>query len=200
MKGWSGRRIARELGGNRETVVRHLGLSKPAIPPLGSDGADTTSNPAIPAAGSHTGRRSLCEVHRTEITLAVEQGLLAQRIYQDLVTSYAFPGSYTSVNRFVHRLRSVQELPFRRWVSASEADTLNSFGAAVRAYGDEYLSGLGKNSCRRTARHGIQRCGSLPAAGLGVDCGYGRQDHLQSESMRRTSVHPRNEDSGERRS
>jgi hypothetical protein len=112
LKGWSGRRIARELGVNRETVSRHLGLSKPAIPPLGSDGADTTPNPAIPAAGSHAGRRSLCEVHRTEITLAVEQGLSAQRIYQDLVRSHAFAGSYTSVKRFVHRLRSVGGAPF----------------------------------------------------------------------------------------
>ena len=101
LKGWSGRRIARELGVNRETVARHLG----------------PSNPAIPAAGSHAGRRSLCEVHRAEITLAIEQGLSAQRIYQDLFTSHAFAGSYTSVKRFVHRLRSSQELPFRRWES-----------------------------------------------------------------------------------
>ena len=47
---------------------------------------------------------------------------------------------------------------------------------------------------------GIERCGSLPAFCLGVDWSHGRQDHFQSKSMRRTSVHPRNEDSGERRS
>jgi hypothetical protein len=74
LKGWSGRRIARELAVNRETVARYLGSSKPAIPPL----------------GSRSGRRSLCEVHFTEITLVIEQGLSAQRIYQNLVTSHAF--------------------------------------------------------------------------------------------------------------
>ena len=77
LKGWYGRRIARELAVNRETVARYLGPSKPAIPP----------------PGSHSGRRSLCEVHLAEITLAIVQGLSAQRIYQNLVTSHAFAGS-----------------------------------------------------------------------------------------------------------
>ena len=119
LKGWSGPRIARELAVNRETVARHLGPSKPAIPPLGSEDTGTGSapKPAIPTAGSRSGRRSLCEVHLAEITLAIEQGLSAQRIYQDLVTSHAFAGSYTSVKRFVHQRRSSQKLPFRRWES-----------------------------------------------------------------------------------
>ena len=119
LKGWSGRRIARELAVNRETVARYLVLSKPAIPPLGSEGTGTGSapKPAIPTAGSRSGRRSLCEVHLAEITLAIEQGLSAQRIYQDLVTSHAFAGSYTSVKRFVHCCRSSQKLPFCRWES-----------------------------------------------------------------------------------
>jgi hypothetical protein len=52
-----------------------------------------------------------------EITLAIEQGLSAQRIYQDLVTSHAFAGSYTSVKRFVYCRRASQKLPFRRWES-----------------------------------------------------------------------------------
>jgi hypothetical protein len=77
LKGWSGRRIARELAVNRETVARYLGPSKLAIPPLGSS----------------SGGLSLCEVHLTEITLAIVQGLSAQRIYQNLVTSHAFAGS-----------------------------------------------------------------------------------------------------------
>ena len=101
LKGWSGRRIAREPAANRETVARYLGSSNPAISPL----------------GSRSGRRSLCEVHLTEITLAIEQGLSAQRIYQDLVTGHAFSGSHTSVKRFVYCRRASQKLPFRRWES-----------------------------------------------------------------------------------
>jgi hypothetical protein len=74
LKGGSGRWIARELAVNRDAVARYLGTSNPAIPPL----------------GSRSGGLSLCEVHLTEITLAIEQGLSAQRIYQNLVTSHAF--------------------------------------------------------------------------------------------------------------
>ena len=86
LKGGSGRRIARELAVNQKTVARYLGPSKPAIPPL----------------GSRSGRRSLCEVHLTEITLAFEQGLSAQRIYQNLVTSHAFAGSQHRSETYVN--------------------------------------------------------------------------------------------------
>ena len=94
LKGWSGRRIARELAVNRETVARYLVLSKPAIPPPGSapppesnpaipplgsedTGTGSAPKPAIPPLGSPAGGRSLCEVHLAEITLAIEQGLSA---------------------------------------------------------------------------------------------------------------------------
>jgi transposase len=135
LKGWSGRRIARELAVNRETMARYLGPSKPAIPPLGSE--DTIGglapNPAIASVGSRAGRRSLCKVHLAEITLAIEQGLSAQRIYQDLVTSHAFAGSCTSVKRFIHCCRASQKLPFRRWESepGEEAQIDFSQGAWV---------------------------------------------------------------------
>lgn len=51
--GWSRRRIARELGINRETVSRHLRLaqSKPAIP-LTGEGAEPEAKPAISLTGS----------------------------------------------------------------------------------------------------------------------------------------------------
>ena len=63
-----------------------------------------------------------------EITLAIEQGLSAQRIYQDLVTSHAFAGSYTSVKRFVHCRRSSQKLPGRRWESEPGEEAQIDFG------------------------------------------------------------------------
>ncbi|MCI0355177.1 MAG: IS21 family transposase, partial [Acidobacteria bacterium] len=43
----------------------------------------------------------------------LRQGLMAQRIYQDLVTDHGFPAKYWSVRRFVQRL-SGPELPVRR--------------------------------------------------------------------------------------
>jgi transposase len=117
--GWSRRRIARALGIDRETVARYLGLAfsasatgNPAIPPTGVEGP----NPAIPPAGTgeakpailpagHSGRISQCEPFREQVERALEQGLSAQRIYQDLVTDSAFPGRYDAVKRYVHRLR-----------------------------------------------------------------------------------------------
>ena len=74
-RGWSQRRIASELGINRETVRRYLRLAKPAISIAGSEEADrkpaisitgeqaeaTRSKPAISIAGVGAGRRSRCE-------------------------------------------------------------------------------------------------------------------------------------------
>jgi transposase len=54
-RGWSKRRIARELGIDRATVARHLRqlpAPNPAIAPTGSPDADTDSNAAIAPTGS----------------------------------------------------------------------------------------------------------------------------------------------------
>ncbi len=69
--GWSYRRIARELGIHRETVAGHVRL------------AETRAKPAISITGS-AGRRSKCEPYRTIILTCLDQGLSAQRIWQDL--------------------------------------------------------------------------------------------------------------------
>jgi transposase len=102
--GWSHRRIARELGVHRETVSRYdrLRRSKPAISTPGSE-------PAI-----ECGRKSHCEPYRDLIEERVEQGLSAQRIFQDLKLETGFAGSYSSVKRFVRHLGKASALPFRR--------------------------------------------------------------------------------------
>jgi hypothetical protein len=55
-RGWSKRRIARELGLDRATVAGHLRTaandSKPAIAPTGSDAVEAGSKPAIAPTGS----------------------------------------------------------------------------------------------------------------------------------------------------
>jgi transposase len=55
-RGWSQRRIARELGIDRETVARylhqHATQPKPAIAPIGSLPCDDLSKPAIAPIGS----------------------------------------------------------------------------------------------------------------------------------------------------
>jgi len=127
-RGWSGRRIARELGINRETVGRHLKAkpamvttgvaegapdSKPAISTLGSAGT-VESNPAISTPGSCAGRKSDALPFSGEIEAGLHGGLSVQRIYQDLVSEHAFTGSYQSVKRFARRFSASMDPPFRR--------------------------------------------------------------------------------------
>ena len=111
-RGWSRRRIARELGIDRETVGRYLLLAKPAISTTGVEGTDE-AKPAISTAGKNIGRKSQCEPLAEVIMAKVEVGLSAQRIYQDLVEESGFTDSYQSVKRFVRKLRSIQ--PDRVW-------------------------------------------------------------------------------------
>lgn len=125
--GWSNRAIARELDLNRETVGKYLRSqatpttevpagSEPPKPAISTPGSspDGDSKPAISTAGSVAGRKSCCEIWEPQITTALEEGLSAQRIYQDLVTEYQFAGSYQSVKRFVRRLGATTTLPWRR--------------------------------------------------------------------------------------
>ena len=55
-RGWSRRRIARELGIDRETVGRYLLLAKPAISTTGVEGTGE-AKPAISTAGKGIGRK-----------------------------------------------------------------------------------------------------------------------------------------------
>ncbi len=146
--GWSQRRIARELGVNRETVARYRrqdregSESKPAIVPAGSDevpgskpaivpagsGEVLESKPAIVPAGSGPGRRSQCEGLAVEIGQGVEAGLSAQRIFQDLVSDHQFAGSYDAVKRFVRQLGPERILPFRRMESEAGQEAQVDYG------------------------------------------------------------------------
>ena len=140
---WSQRRIAKELQIDRETVARYLALQeapKPASPEEAlsdskpatrrgalSDGASSasasdlnecsectaavlTSTPPT-AVGSET---SQCAPFRDIILNKLDQGLSAQRIWQDLVNEHGFDHRYHSVRRFVARLGAKTPLPFRR--------------------------------------------------------------------------------------
>ena len=127
--GWPKLRIARELDLDVKTVRRCIreaaaANSKSLLPPPGPAGevdskgtvppvGDSLGNTQIPSPGpgskslllpaGKNGRSSSCEPYRKRITDAVESGLTAQRIYQDL-TADGFAGAYDSVKRFVRKL------------------------------------------------------------------------------------------------
>jgi transposase len=140
-QGWSVRRIAKTLGLHRDTVARHLRQAKLGQALTGSDesklGQAPTGSEGVKIGqaltGSQTERRdesggaerpsadgnkrpqsSLCESFRSFIEAKLDQGLTAQRIFQDLVAEHGFTGKYHSVRRFARRLLPQQELPFRR--------------------------------------------------------------------------------------
>src|SRR5208283_5265696 len=119
-QGWSQRRIARELGINRETVARYTrrwreSTAKPANLRLGSEASveakpahlDPGSTPLVEAqdpllgglSGGNlaeasgtlpTGQVSACWAFREVIQSKLDQALSAQRIWQDLRAEHGF--------------------------------------------------------------------------------------------------------------
>ena len=154
-QGWSGRRIARELGVHRETVARYVRVgeaagqpggvpagsdpSKPAKVPAGSQGPwrpDVPAGSAAPESGEvpagSTGppgrSHSACRPYHEVILAKLEQGLSAQRIWQDLRAEHGFAHAYDSVKRYVRKLAGVSPLPFRRMECAPGEQAQVDFG------------------------------------------------------------------------
>ena len=71
---------------------------------------------------------SKCETLREPILKALELGLSAQRIYQDLRAEHGFTGSYSSVKRYVRRLGETTPLPFRRMECGPAEECQVDFG------------------------------------------------------------------------
>lgn len=126
-RGWSQRRIARELNVDRETVKRYAPAKPASNPTAGSEEAKPATE-ANPTAGFSPGPPSQCEPHRPWIEAALERGLSAQRIYQDLRSEHRFKGSYESVKRFVRRASAAVPLPFRRMETIAGEEMQVDFG------------------------------------------------------------------------
>jgi transposase len=128
-RGWSHRRISRELGVHRETVGRYDRLrreagSKPAIVTLGS-------------APRPPGQLSQCAPLKGIILEKLEARLSAQRIWQDLAVEHGFEGSYSSVKRYVRRLGGSTPLPFRRMECAAGQEAQVDFGTGAWVIGQD---------------------------------------------------------------
>jgi transposase len=154
---WSQRRIAVELGIDRETVSRYLRLSeapKPATAggalsdskPASADGA--LSDPAPPgtradlndcsacttrgiealSARAAPGPASQCAPFHEHILAKLDQGLSGQRIWQDLVSDHGFMHEYHSVRRYIAKLGAGTPVPFRRMECAPGEEVQVDFG------------------------------------------------------------------------
>jgi transposase len=90
--------------------------------------AAENSTGVVELAPARVGRRSDCEPYREWIAAQLDQGLSAQRIYQDLVAEHGFAGSYDSVKRFVRRLGASTPPPFRRMECGPGEEAQVDFG------------------------------------------------------------------------
>ncbi len=129
-RGWSFRRIGRELGIHRETAQRYVRLAEAGADVANlSVGAGAENRPNPPAGSS--GPASKCDPFRETIIEGLERGLSRQRIWQDLKQDYDFDGGYDSVKRFVWRLNSARPLPFRRMECEPGAEAQVDFGTGA---------------------------------------------------------------------
>jgi transposase len=139
-KGWSLRRIARELGLNRRTVAAYAGRkAKPVCESSSKCTTEVTAgsagkNPASlaievpPKSSPATSGKSLCRDHEAFITSRLEAGLTAERIHRELRNSLGFGGSYQSVKRFAAQIRDSQPQRVQRLESAPGEEAQIDFG------------------------------------------------------------------------
>jgi transposase len=148
--GMSQRRIAKTLGISRKAVRHHLEAIPPkdtkaptGEAPSGSLDGDAPKDTKAPTGSEHPPRtagercRSLCRAYRDTILAKLEEGLTAQRIYQDLRQEHGFPGEYSSVRRFVRQLVARKELPFRRMEVEPGQEMQVDYGTGARCTGPD---------------------------------------------------------------
>ena len=91
-------------------------------------------------SGPATVRRasaSACALFHDTIVAKLEQGLSAQRIYQDLVTEQGFAARYWSVRRYVLQLGAASPLPFRRMECGPGEEAQVDFGTGAPVIGKD---------------------------------------------------------------
>jgi len=101
LRGWSRRRIARELGVDRGTVGK---IAKRLLA-----GEDVQPPPPVDLGAS----KGACQAFRDLIESKLAEGLSAERIHADLQREAGFTHSYSSVKRYVRKLKATT--PRRIW-------------------------------------------------------------------------------------
>lgn len=105
--GWSSRAISRETGVHRKTVKRYREIQ--SIPKVPADYEAVENEKPLAVKIDEIPLPSTRSTHVLNHTATIgklfDQGLTAQRIYQDLVEEYSFAGSYDSIKRYIRKLR-----------------------------------------------------------------------------------------------
>jgi len=102
-----------------------------------SDAATSAASITTNASSSHdsvrvpVGSRSECEPYRDQIVRKLEQGLTAQRIWQDLIDEYGFAARYPSVRRYVSKLQQKTPQLVRRMEVAAGEEAQIDFGTGA---------------------------------------------------------------------
>lgn len=133
-RGWSQRRVARELSLHRQTVQRYWHSEPPPAP--GSAPPQVDSKCTISPAGK-MGRKSIAQAHEALIIQKRNLGLTAQRIYQDLLQEVGFEGSYDSVKRCVRRWEKTDPPRVYRVESLPGEEAQVDFGTGAPLVGPE---------------------------------------------------------------
>ena len=110
--------------------------TRPTQAPTGST-AQVPDESTDRAADRPAESRSRCQPFRKMILGKLDQGLSAQRIFQDLVDEHGFGGKYHSVRRFVAKLNQVKPLPFRRIEVAAGEEAQVDFGTGAPIIDDD---------------------------------------------------------------
>jgi len=95
------------------TTISTAGFSQVAEAKWSAGSGESVDGERGEVAMGIPGRKSRCEPLAGGIAQKLQEGLSAQRIYQDLVAEKGFDGSYESVKRFARKLLAAQ--PARVW-------------------------------------------------------------------------------------
>jgi transposase len=110
--------------------------SKPASAPPGSVSAPTGNSAHNSGAELEESQASAAWAWREAISQKVDEGLSAQRIFQDLSTpEHGYRGSYYSIRRLVRKLAAALPLPMRRMEAEAGQEAQVDFGRGAPIVG-----------------------------------------------------------------
>ena len=134
--GESQRRVAKDLGMSRTTVSKYRTWAKAQgyldpSQPLPDDAtlAAAWGEPVQPSRAE-----SSVEPYRDVVREWVEQGVEMMAIWQHLQDDFQYPGSYTSVRRFVNKMRAAEPEVFVRVHTAPGEEAQVDFGSVGQLY------------------------------------------------------------------